>query len=77
MNTNIVIDPEIRFGKPTLKGTRITVTDVLGWLAGGMDFDEIKEEYGIDKKQVTDALKYMEGWVKGESVQHYEVSVGR
>ena len=31
----IVIDPEIRFGKPTVKGTRIAVADVLEYMAGG------------------------------------------
>jgi hypothetical protein len=32
----IVLDPEVRFGKPTVRGTRITVGDVLGYLAAGM-----------------------------------------
>ena len=41
----IVINPNIRFGKPTIKGTRITVYDVLGWLAAGMSFDEIIEDF--------------------------------
>lgn len=31
----IIIDPEIRFGKPAIKGTRITVVDVLEYMAGG------------------------------------------
>jgi len=77
METGIEINPQVRFGKPVVKGTRITVTEVLGWLAAGMDFDEIKDEYGLTKTQITDALKYMEGWVKGESVKHYEVFAGR
>lgn len=32
----ISIDPNVRFGKPCVRGTRITVGDVLGYLAGGM-----------------------------------------
>ena len=32
----ISIDPTIRFGKPYVQGTRISVGDVLGYLAGGM-----------------------------------------
>ncbi|MDR1091375.1 MAG: DUF433 domain-containing protein, partial [Prevotella sp.] len=32
----ITIDPEIRFGKPCIKGTRITVEDILGWLSEGI-----------------------------------------
>ena len=32
----ISIDPTIRFGKPCVRGTRISVGDILGYLAGGM-----------------------------------------
>lgn len=34
-----------RFGKPCVRDTRITVFDVLGWLAAGMTFDEIIEDF--------------------------------
>jgi uncharacterized protein (DUF433 family) len=37
----IALDPAIRFGKPCVRGTRITVGDVLEYLAGGMSEDEI------------------------------------
>lgn len=37
----IALDPEIRFGKPTVRGTRITVGDVLSYLAGGMSAEEV------------------------------------
>ena len=47
----IEIDPKKRFGRPILKGTRISVYDVLNWLANGMskkqissDFPELSEE---------------------------------
>jgi len=42
---HIVVDPEIRFGKPTVRGTRITVGDVLSYLAGGMSEDEILADF--------------------------------
>jgi uncharacterized protein (DUF433 family) len=41
----ITIDPNIRFGKPCIKGTRITVYDVLGWLATGMTNEQILSDY--------------------------------
>lgn len=41
----ITISPSIRFGKPCIKGTRITVQDILQWLASGMAFKEILEDY--------------------------------
>lgn len=34
-------NPNKRFGKPCVRDTRITVFDILGWLASGMTFDEI------------------------------------
>jgi uncharacterized protein (DUF433 family) len=41
----IVINPEIRFGKPRVKGTRITVGDVLSYLAAGMSEAEILADF--------------------------------
>lgn len=41
----IAIDPEKRFGKPIIKGTRISVADVLNWLANGMSVKEITEDF--------------------------------
>ena len=37
----ISVNPNVRFGKPCITGTRISVYDVLSWLASGMNFDEI------------------------------------
>jgi len=46
----ITIEPGKRGGKPCIRGMRITVSDILGWLASGMtiqeiitDFDELTE----------------------------------
>jgi uncharacterized protein (DUF433 family) len=41
----IVINPEIRFGKPCVRGTRITVGDVLSYLASGMTEQEIHADF--------------------------------
>ncbi|WP_428653914.1 DUF433 domain-containing protein [Runella sp.] len=41
----ISINPNIRFGKPCIKGTRITVQDILVWLASEMSFEEILEDF--------------------------------
>lgn len=42
---HISIDPEIRFGKPCVKGTRISVYDVLSYFANGMSENEIIQEF--------------------------------
>ena len=41
----ISIDPNIRFGKPCISGTRITVGDILGYLAGGMSDAELLADF--------------------------------
>ena len=41
----IVVNPAVRSGKPCIKGTRITVYDVLEYLAGGMSEDQILNDF--------------------------------
>ena len=38
-------NPNKRFGKPCIRDTRITVYDILGWLAAGMTYDEIITDF--------------------------------
>jgi len=45
LREHIVVNPEIRFGKPCIRGTRITVGDILQWLSGGMTEQEITMDY--------------------------------
>jgi len=56
---HISINPEVRFGKPTIIGTRITVFDVLNWLANGMTISDIIEDYPeLDENQIMACLAY-------------------
>ena len=41
----ISVNPAVRSGKPCIKGTRITVYDVLEYLAGGMSEDKILSDF--------------------------------
>ena len=41
----ISLDPAIRFGKPCVRGTRIAVGDILGYLAGGMSEDQVLTDF--------------------------------
>lgn len=41
----ITIEPGKRGGRPCIRGLRITVADVLGWLAAGMSHAEILSDY--------------------------------
>ena len=55
----ISINPEIRFGKPCIVGTRISVGDVLGWLGAGMSYDEVMEDFPeLTKEQILACLAF-------------------
>jgi uncharacterized protein (DUF433 family) len=55
----IVIDSSKRFGQPVIKGTRISVSDVLSWLAHGMRHEDIIYEYPeLSEVQINACLWY-------------------
>lgn len=66
--TQIILDTKIRHGKPTIKGTRITVEEVLGALAGGMAYKDIEKEYGVDRDGIMAAVRYAAAWMHGEEI---------
>ena len=72
MNAHIIIDKNIRHGKPIIQGTRITVEEVLGALAGGMTYEEITDEYGIDREGIRAVIEYAAGWLQGEEITPLE-----
>lgn len=41
----IIVNPDVRSGKPCIKGTRITVYDVLEYLAGGMTEAQLLSDF--------------------------------
>lgn len=65
----IVVDPKVRFGKPVIKGTRVLVDLVIGKLAGGMEIEEVMEEYGLKKEDVLKALSYAAKLMSEEEVR--------
>ena len=55
----IEIVPEKRFGRPCIKGTRISVYDVLSWFASGMTKEEIMEDFPeLNEQQINACLAF-------------------
>ncbi len=55
----ITSDPEILRGKPRIKGTRISVSLVLGYLAAGKSAEEIIAEFpDLKRDQIAACLDY-------------------
>jgi len=74
MKTNweefIVSTPDVLRGKPRIKGTRIPVSLILGYLAAGSTIEEIIEEFpDIKKEQIAACLDY------ARDLSEFEVAV--
>jgi uncharacterized protein (DUF433 family) len=55
----IEVNPDIRFGKPVIKGTRITVYDVLQWLASGLTYEQILNDFPqLNEENILACLVY-------------------
>ena len=55
----IVVDKGVRSGKPCIKGTRISVSDILQWLSEGITISEILEDYpALEKVHIFAALAF-------------------
>jgi uncharacterized protein (DUF433 family) len=55
----ITLDPHICHGKPCIRGLRYPVENVLEWLAGGMNIEEILADYeDLEREDILAALAY-------------------
>ena len=55
----ISINPQVRFGKLCVKGSRIAIADILQWLASGMSQEEILIDYpSLIKEHILTALAF-------------------
>jgi uncharacterized protein (DUF433 family) len=55
----IVADADTCSGHPRIEGTRVRVSNVLGWLASGMSIAEITSEYPyITEADIRAALEF-------------------
>jgi uncharacterized protein (DUF433 family) len=59
LNERITIEPGKRSGKPCIRGMRITVQDILEYLASGMSMDEILEDFPyLEKEDILACLSF-------------------
>lgn len=55
----VSVHPAVRSGKPCIRGTRITVYDVLEYLAGGMSEDQILSDFpDLQREDIRAALSF-------------------
>ena len=59
MSERISIDPRICHGKPVIKGTRVLVSNILGFLANGNTIDEVLEDFPlITREDILAAISF-------------------
>ena len=58
MEERIVLDPKICHGKPIIRDTRVPVARVIGYLAGGMSFEDVERDYDLSQEDIRAALQY-------------------
>ena len=74
INNYIVADTEICHGKPTFKGTRVMVWQVLEMLQGGMSVEEILEDYpSLNREHIKAALQYAADLMRGRDNVQFSV----
>ena len=54
----ISVDPDVRFGKPCIRGTRIDVATLVGLFAAGEAVEIVSSEYQLSVEQIRAALGY-------------------
>lgn len=63
----ITSDPAVLVGKPVVKGTRISVELILGWLASGWTYEQILESYpNVTRDDILAALAFAEEMMRDE-----------
>lgn len=59
LDDRITLEPGKRSGKPCIRGMRISVYDVLGYLASGMSMEEILDDFPyLQKEDILACLSY-------------------
>jgi uncharacterized protein (DUF433 family) len=59
VSARVMVNPEVRSGQPIIRGTRITVWDILGWLSGGLSESEILNDYPeLKSEDIKAALQF-------------------
>ena len=60
LSSRITVHPDIRGGRPCIRGMRISVYDIIDWLASGMTPEDILRDYPeLQKEDIEAALRFV------------------
>ena len=70
LSERITIDANICHGKPTIRGLRYPVENILEWLSSGMSVDEILADYeDLEREDIMAALEFASRLVKVKRIE--------
>ncbi len=70
LSERITIDANICHGKPTIRGLRYPVENILEWLSSGMSVDEVLADYeDLEKEDILAALEFASRLVKVKRIE--------
>ncbi len=73
--SRITVNPEIMIGKPTIRGLRITVEQILKALAGGITLEQLADEYPeLEKEDFQAVFAYVSHLVEEEQVYPIKIT---
>ena len=73
--SRITIDPKVMVGKPTIRGMRITVEQILRALAGGITVNELLQDYpDLEQEDLQAVFAYVANLVDEEQVFPVKIS---
>jgi uncharacterized protein (DUF433 family) len=65
----IAVDKKVRFGRPVIQGTRVPVDLILAKLAAGMTYEQVMQEYALQKEDILAALDYAAKQISEEEIR--------
>jgi uncharacterized protein (DUF433 family) len=68
ISPGITVDPQVSFGKPVIKGTRIPVDLIMDQLAAGSSYDEVQQAFGVGRDDILAVLRYAADVIAQEEV---------
>ena len=70
LSKRITIDANICHGKPTIRGLRYPIENILEWLSSGMGIDEILADYqDLEKEDILAGLEFASQLVKVKRIE--------
>jgi len=68
ISPGITANADVSFGKPVIKGTRISIDIVMDQLAAGASYEQIEDAYSLTRQNILDVLRYAADIISQEVV---------